>query len=79
MCKCKGLGKVIKVFMKIYIVGYFVECIGLDIMFGLLRSIFGNKYILVIGDYFMKWVDVYFIKDMEVKIVVKIYMFFGGF
>lgn len=26
----------------------------------------GNKYFLVVVDYFMKWIEVYFLKNMEV-------------
>lgn len=32
----------------------------------------GNKYILVFLDYFMKWIECFFMFNMEVKIVVKL-------
>lgn len=31
----------------------------------LLEIEFGNKYIIVVFDYFIKWIEVYFLKNIE--------------
>lgn len=54
----------------------FLDCIGIDIL-GLLfiiRNGFGNEYIMVICDYFLKWIEVYVIFDYIVIIVVDKFM-----
>lgn len=58
--------------MQVDQIGYFLERVVIDIM-GLLFEIDnGNKYILVILDYFIKWMDVYLLKNIEVLIVVEV-------
>lgn len=70
--KCKGPGKKNKAPMKVYSIGNPMERVALDIMSGLPRSNLGNKHILVIGDYFTKWVDAYPIKKMEATTIAQV-------
>lgn len=52
----------------------FLDCIGIDIL-GLLFIIRnGNEYIMVICDYFLKWIEVYVIFDYIVIMVVDKFM-----
>lgn len=58
--------------MQVDQIGYFLERVVIDII-GLLFEIDnGNKYILVILDYFIKWMDVYLLRNIEVLIVVEV-------
>lgn len=47
-----------------------MECIVIDIFGELLMIVKGNKYIFVIFDYFFKWMECFFMCNMEVEIVV---------
>lgn len=49
-----------------------MECIVIDIFGELLMIEKGNRYILVIFDYYFKWIESFLMKNMEVEIVVKI-------
>lgn len=52
------------------IVGVFLDRFLIDI-FGFLFEIFrGNKYILIVIDYFLNWVEIIFILDLIVVIIV---------
>lgn len=58
--------------MKILVVGILMERIVLDIVGELLRIENGNWYILVICDYFIKWVEVFVMLNMEIVIIVRL-------
>lgn len=47
-----------------------MERVGVDILGFFIIIDFGNKFILVVGDYWIKWIEVYAISDYIVKIVV---------
>lgn len=57
--------------MKLYNVGAPMERIALDIMGPLPMTKQGNRYILVIGDYFTKWTEAFAIPDQEAETVAK--------
>ena len=48
-----------------------MQHIAMDIIGPFLETRRGNRYILVIGDYFTKWKEAFPIKDMEAVTVVK--------
>ena len=58
--------------MQQYLVGAPMERIALDILGPLPESHDGNKYILVIGDFFSKWTDAWPMKNMETSTIVDI-------
>ena len=43
----------------------------MDILGPLLVSESGNKFILVVGDYFLKWIEAYALPDQEAVYVCK--------
>ena len=49
-----------------------LECIAMDILGPLPTTVRGNKYILVVGEYFTKWTEAYPIPDSEATTVAKI-------
>ena len=55
--------------MKQYNVGVAVERIALDVMGPLPETDSGNKYILVVGDYFTKWTEAYALPNQEAETV----------
>lgn len=55
-----------------YIVGAPLERIALDILGPLPKTTRGNKYILVISDYFTRWVEAFSMPDQETGTVAKI-------
>ena len=71
-CARKRPPKSFKAPMKIYNVGAPMERIALDIMGPLPLSENGNKYVLVIGDYFTKWIEAYPMPDQEAETVAKL-------
>ena len=58
--------------MKQYSVGAPFEHIALDIMGPLPKSQQGNRYILVISDYFTRWVEAFAMADQEACIVANV-------
>lgn len=67
--------------MKKYVVGVLMERIVFDIMGLLLEIEKRDCYILVIVDYFIKWIEVVFLLDQEVVIFVLVFIdrFIGVF
>ena len=60
--------------LKQYPVGVPFKRVGIDILSPLPESKRGNKYIVVIGDYFTKWVEAFGVPDMEAETVARILM-----
>ena len=58
--------------MRTYNIGAPMERVALDILGPLPISTMGNKYILVIGDYFSKWTEGYAIADQESPTVARV-------
>lgn len=50
-------------------VGYPMQVVAVDITGLLPESEAGNRYILVVEDYFTKWMEVYAIPDKEARMV----------
>ncbi|CAG2211132.1 unnamed protein product [Mytilus edulis] len=88
-CKCcnicasrKPPSKKPKAPLQQYNVGAPFERIGIDILGPLPKSTRGNKFLLVIGDYFTKWMEAIPIQDMEAttvanKLIERIVTIFG--
>jgi len=51
--------------------GYPFETIALDIMGPLPTMESGNKYILLVGDYFSKWKEAFLIPNQEAKTIAE--------
>ena len=58
--------------MEIVRSGYPMERIAVDILGELPETDRGNRYILVIGDYFTKWVEVHAMPNMQAKTVASV-------
>ena len=58
--------------MRTYNVGAPLERVALDILGPLPDSDRGNKYILIIGDYFSKWTEAYAIPNQEATTVARV-------
>ena len=58
--------------LKTYNVGAPLERVALDILGPLPESDRGNKYILVIGDYFSKWTEAFAIPNQEATTVARV-------
>jgi hypothetical protein len=56
--------------MKQYCVGAPMERVALDLIGPLPLSHKGNKYVLIVSDYFTKWAEGYPIPDMETTTIV---------
>lgn len=72
----KNFSKKKRVYMKIYFSGVKFERIVIDIVGLFLKINNGFVYILVIVDYFIKFIEIFLFWDIEVEIVVNI-IFFG--
>ena len=57
-----------------YAVGAPLERVAMDIMGPLPKTDRGNVYILVIGDYFTKWVEAFALPNQEAETVAKIFV-----
>ena len=53
-------------------VGGPMEMIAMDILGPLLESNSGNRYVLVVSDYFAKWAEVLAIKDQKAVTVASV-------
>ena len=71
-CSRKPLTKKKRAKLKQYRVGAPLERIAMDILGPLPQSHSGNKYILVIADYFTKWTEAYGMPNQEAKTVAEI-------
>ena len=58
--------------LKKYAVGLPLERFGFDILGPLPESSLGNKYILVVNDYFTKWVEAYPMPNQETVIIANV-------
>jgi len=72
--KAKGPNRKTRSAMKKYISGAPFERIAMDILGPLPVSNRGNKYLLVVMDYFSKWPEVYPISDMETQTIVDVFV-----
>lgn len=72
----KNFSKKKRVYMKIYFSGVKFERIVIDIVGLFLKINNGFVYILVIVDYFIKFIEIFLFWDIEVEIVVNI-IFWG--
>ena len=52
-------------------VGYPLELVAMDLTGPFPKGPCGNRYILVAGDYFMKWMEAYAVPDQEATTVVQ--------
>lgn len=68
----KGPSKKSRAPLKLYSVGVPMERLAIDVTGPLPRSNKGNKYIVVISDYFTKWTQAFAIKDQEASTIAKI-------
>ena len=60
--------------MKQYCVGLRLERVGIDIMGPITTSESGNKYVLVIEDYFTKWTMALPIKNQEAETIAQAFV-----
>ena len=70
----KGPGKKHKGPMKQFNVGAPLERVALDILGPLPTSKRGNKYILIVGDYFTKWVEAYPLQDQRAETIAMVFV-----
>ena len=67
----KNWGKKRPSTLKQYVVGAPMECLAMDILGLLLLNPRGNKFILVVTDYFTKWTESYPILSQEASTVAE--------
>ena len=58
--------------MKTYLNGSTFERLGTDIIGPLPKSNSGNRYIVVVTDYFTKWLESFAVESIEAKIVANV-------
>ena len=71
-CSRKKPNKTPRVGMKTYIVGAPMERIAIDVMGPVPITDLGNKYILVISDYFTKWTESFAMPNKEAETVADV-------
>ena len=49
-----------------------LKCVAMDILGPLPTTVRGNKYVLVVGDYFTKWTETYPMPDSEATTVARL-------
>lgn len=57
-----------------YLVGEPLERVAIDILGPLPRTEKGNKYIVIISDYFTRWIEAYPVKNQEAITIAKVFM-----
>ena len=70
--KRKGPGRIKRAPMQIALSGYPLERIAVDILGELPETENGNKYVLVVADYYTKWTESYPMPNMEAATVAEI-------
>ena len=70
--KRKGPGRIIRAPMQIARSGYPLERIAVDILGELPETENGNKYVLIMADYYTKWTESYPMPNMEAATVAEI-------
>ncbi|PIK34685.1 Retrovirus-related Pol polyprotein from transposon [Apostichopus japonicus] len=68
----KGPSKKFNAELKQYGSGHTMQRCAMDIMGPLPKSTRGNRYVLVIADYFTKWTEAYPMADMEAETVARL-------
>ena len=60
--------------MRIYNVGLLFERVQMDILGPFPISSLGNKYLLVVTDYFTKWVEAFPLSNMRIKTIAEVFV-----
>lgn len=63
----KSLGKRQKAALQTYIAGYPMNRVALDVIGPLPKTKRGNRFILVIGDHFTRWMEAFTLPDQEAE------------
>ena len=72
-CASRNVARLKKNKMIKYQVGGPFERVAMDVMRPLPRTTQGKKYILVIGDYFTKWMEAYPLPNQEAKTIADVF------
>lgn len=67
----KSLNKKPKTSKQKYLVGHPMDRVGIDIIGPLPKSHKNNKYILVIGDHFTRWMEAYPLPNQQAEVVAE--------
>ena len=67
----KRAGKKGKYPLSRYVVGFPLDRVGMDLLGPFPTAASGNKYVLVIGDYFTRWMEAYALPDMSAEGVAR--------
>ena len=57
-----------------YVVGEPLERVAIDFLGPLSRTEKGNKYVVIISDYFTRWIEAYTIKNQEAITIAKVFV-----